>query len=176
MKIFAAALREKAKCAWKNIKKYPWKLLSLRENFGKKPYVKMRILYVKKNKKLHAWKLKSAREKSYKNHWVYLFLEPFLYFVSIFFGIERFLYFWSKILCVKLKTFAWKNPFLCAWKFKANTWNFVKKSTWKNLSVREISVKTLREKRLLYVKKMKKRPKNRFTHTFFSRTKKTLGI
>ena len=36
VKIFAVALREKAKCAWKNIKKYPWKSQSVRENFEKK--------------------------------------------------------------------------------------------------------------------------------------------
>ena len=48
VKIFAVALREKAKSAWKKIKKYPWKSLSLCENFGKKPSVKIRILYVKK--------------------------------------------------------------------------------------------------------------------------------
>ena len=39
-------------------------------------------------------------------------------------------------------------------------------------TVRQISEKSLREKRLPYVKKIKKGPKKRFTHTFFSRTKK----
>ena len=48
VKIFAVALREKAKCAWKNIKKYPWKSQSVRENFEKKLPVKIRIIYVKK--------------------------------------------------------------------------------------------------------------------------------
>ena len=93
-------------------------------------------------------------------------------FCVYFFGIQRFLYFWSKILCVKLEIFAWKISILCAWKIKANAWIFVKKSTWKTPSVREISSKSLREKRLTYVKKMKKRPKNRFTHTIFFHVEK----
>ena len=38
--------------------------------------------------------------------------------------------------------------------------------------MREISYKSLREKRLTYVKKMEKRPKNRFTHTFFFHVEK----
>ena len=33
--------------------------------------------------------------------------------------------------------------------------------------MREISEKSIREKRLPYVKKMKKSPKKRFTHTFY---------
>ena len=38
--------------------------------------------------------------------------------------------------------------------------------------MREISYKSLREKRLTYVKKMEKRPKNRFTHTFIFHVEK----
>ena len=51
------------------------------------------------------------------------------------------------------------------WKLTANKWNW--KTTWKNQTVREISEKNIREKRLPYVKKMKKSPKKRFTHTFY---------
>ena len=38
--------------------------------------------------------------------------------------------------------------------------------------MREISEKSIREKRLPYVKKMKKWPKKRFTHTFFFHVEK----
>ena len=86
-----------------------------------------------------------------------------------------FFYYSSKILYVKIKTFAWKKSFLCAWKFTANTWKLKKKSTWKTQTVREISEKSIREKRLPYVKKLKKSPKKRFTHTFYFHVgKKTL--
>ena len=173
VKIFAVASVKNPKCAWKKFKKYTWKTQSARENFEKISYVKIRFLYVKKKQKLHAWKPKSGREKSGESRWMYLFLQTFFNFVTIFFGIHRFLYYWSEILCVKIKTFAWKNSFLLAWKLTANTWNLKKKSTWKNQTVREISEKSIREKRLPYVKKMKKWPKKRFTHTFFfSRRKK----
>ena len=83
-----------------------------------------------------------------------------------------FFYYSSKILYVKIKTFAWKKSFLCAWKFTANTWKFKKKSTWKSQTVREISEKSIREKRLPYVKKLKKSPKKRFTHTFYFHVQK----
>ena len=68
---------------------------------------------------------------------------------------------------MKIKSLAWKNSFLCAWKFTANTWKLAKKSTWKIQTVRESFEKSVREKRLPYVKKMKKWPKKRFTHTFY---------
>ena len=71
------------------------------------------------------------------------------------------------ILCVKIKSLAWKKSFLCAWKFTPNTWKLKKKSTWKTLPVRENFEKSVRETQLPYVKKMKKSPKNRFTHTFY---------
>ena len=125
-----------------------------------------------KKQKLHAWKPKSGREKSGESRWMYLFLQTFFNFVTIFFGIHRFLYYWSEILCVKIKTFAWKNSFLLAWKLKANTWNLKKKSTWKNQTVREISEKSIREKRLPHVKKMIKWQKKNVSRIFFSRRKK----
>ena len=78
-----------------------------------------------------------------------------------------FLFFLSEILCVKIKSLAWKKSFLCAWKFTPNTWKLKKKSTWKTLPVRENFEKSVRETQLPYVKKMKKSPKNRFTHTFY---------
>ena len=43
----------------------------------------------------------------------------------------------------------------------------MKKSTWKTLPVRENFEKSVRETQLPYVKKVKKSPKNRFTHTFY---------
>ena len=166
---------------WKFLQLLPWKIQSVREKKSKstrekpkvpvkilkKSYVKIWFLYVKKKQKLHAWKPKSGREKSGKSLWMYLFLQTFFNFVTILFGIHRLLYYWFEVLCVKIKTFAWKNSFLLAWKLKANTWNLKKKSTWKNHIVREISEKSIREKRLPHVKKMKKWPKKRFTHTFF---------
>ena len=81
--------------------------------------------------------------------------------------LKPFCFFLSEILCVKIKSLAWKKSFLCAWKFTPNTWKLKKKSTWKSLPVRENFGKSVREKQLPYVKKMKKTPKNRFTHTFY---------
>ena len=93
-----------------------------------------------------------------------------------------FFVFFSEILCVKIKSLAWKKSFLCAWKFTTNawkksflcawkftpnTWKVMKKSTWKTLPVRENFEKSVRETQLPYVKKVKKSPKNRFTHTFY---------
>ena len=92
--------------------------------------------------------------------------------ISCFLYKKCFFYYSSKILYVKIKTFAWKKSFLCAWKFTANTWKFKKKSTWKSQTVREISEKSIREKRLPYVKKLKKSPKKRFTHTFYFHVQK----
>ena len=164
---FCSCFREKSKVCVNKIQKVhvknpkcPWK-------FWKNFFREIRFLDLKKKQKLHSWKPKSGREKSGKSLWMYLFLQTFFNFVTILFGIHRLLYYWFEVLCVKIKTFAWKNSFLLAWKLKANTWNIKKKSTWKNHIVREISEKSIREKRLPHVKKMKKWPKKRFTHTFF---------
>ena len=143
--------------AWKNIKKCPWKSLSVRENFEKKQCVKIRILYVKKNKNC----MRENKKVPVKNLGKSLnvpFFGGIFQFCVYFFGIQRFLYFWSKILCVKLKTFAWKISILCAWKIKANAWNFLKKSTWKAAYIRE--------------KNEKKAKKSFHAHFFFSRRKK----
>ena len=66
VKMFAVTLREKAKSAWKNIKKCPWKSPSLRENFVKKQCVKIKILYVKKYKNCMRENKKVPVKKSWK--------------------------------------------------------------------------------------------------------------
>ena len=76
----------------------------------------------------------------------------------------------------KIKSLAWKKSFLCAWKFTANTWKLKKKSTWKIQTLRENFEKSVREKRLPYVKKMKKWPKKRFTHTFYFHVQKIKSL
>ena len=54
-------------------------------------------------------------------------------------------------LPVKIKIHAWKNPKMCPWNI---------------LTTREKLQKSVRESDFLCVKKIKKRPKIRFTHTF----------
>ena len=65
---------------------------------------------------------------------------------------------------------------MCSWKLTGNTWNLKKKSTWKIQTVREVSEKSIREKQLPYVKKIKKKcQKNVSRHFFFHVIKKTLS-
>ena len=90
-----------------------------------------------------------------------------LSFVFVFFILKGFFIIDPKFCTWKIKSLAWKKSFLCAWKFTANTWKLKKMSTWKTQTVREISWISIREKRLPCVKKMKKSPKKRFTHTFY---------
>ena len=85
---------------------------------------------------------------------------------------NRFFYYWSEILCVKIKSFAWKNSFLCAWKLTANTWNLKKKSTWKN----KLCVKFLKKG---YVKSgfhTWKKWKNDVSRTLFSKFSRKVWI
>ena len=124
VKIFAVASVKNPKCAWKNIKNYPWKIRSARENFEKISYVKNRFQYVKKNKNRMRENEKVAVKNLDKNIKCTFFCRRFSIFVSIYFVSSDFLYYWSKILCVKIKRFTWKNSIFCAWNFEANTWNF----------------------------------------------------
>ena len=123
--------------------------------------VKIRFWYVKKSKNRIRENEKVAVEILEKSLKVPTFLNlcQFFFVSSDFYSIDL------KFCACKLKRFTWKKK--CAWKLRANTWHVLEKSTWKVRTLREISEKSLREKRLPYVKKSKKRPKNRFTHTFF---------
>ena len=104
---------------------------------------------------------------------MYLFLEAFFYFVTIFLVYSGFCILDPKFCTWKLKVFVWKISILCAWKIKANALIFVKKSTRKTTSVSEISSKSLHEKRITHIKQNEKKAKTSFhAHYFFPRMKK----
>ena len=82
-------------------------------------------------------------------NYLHLFCKRFSILWQFFFGLHRFLYYWYEILCVKIKTFAWKNSFLCAWKLTDNRWNLKEKVYVKNPNCAwKFWKKYIREKRL----------------------------
>ena len=80
---FSVASVKNTECAWKNIKNYPWKTQSARENFEKKPSLKIRFWYVKKNKNRIRENGKVA-VKVLKKSLQIPFLQTFFNFVSFF--------------------------------------------------------------------------------------------
>ena len=87
--------------------------------------------------------------------------------------------FWTFFYCVKkrnpyVKIF--KNIYFLPVKIKIHTWKNSKMCPWKIWTVREKLQKSVRESDFLYVKKLEKRTKNSFTHTFdFHVGKKNTG-
>lgn len=88
---FCSCFREKSKLCVKKNKKEHVKNPKWLWNFWKNLLTENQIFT--REKKMHAWKPKSCREKSGKSRWMYVFLKTFFNFLTICFGVQRFLYY-----------------------------------------------------------------------------------